>query len=113
MANPGTERGQQSSILVESVKEKDDLLEQLESQIEESAEGNFEVIADPMMRQEHIPHAAKNCECQATLLIVDDSAFNLIPLKMLLKNMGITCDQALGGQQAIDLFIANRNKTCC
>ena len=40
VANPGTEREQQSSILENSNKVKDDLLELLESQLEESAKGN-------------------------------------------------------------------------
>jgi len=40
VADPGTERSQQSSILEESVKQKDDLLDQLESQVAEIDEGN-------------------------------------------------------------------------
>lgn len=53
------------------------------------------------------------CDCEATALIVDDNAFNLFPLEALLNEMGIICEQALGGQEAIDLFIANRQKKCC
>lgn len=44
---------------------------------------------------------------------MDDNAFNLIPLEMLLDRQGIKCDKALGGQEAIDKFIKSREKTCC
>ena len=53
------------------------------------------------------------CDCEVTVLIVDDNAFNLLPLEMILGSMGIMCEQALGGQEAIDMFIQNRTKTCC
>ena len=56
---------------------------------------------------------AKTCGCEATALIVDDNAFNLIPLEVILQGLGIVSEQALGGQEAIDQFIANRSKTCC
>ena len=32
---------------------------------------------------------------------------------MILENIGIVSDQAFGGQEAIDKFIENRQKTCC
>ena len=48
------------------------------------------------------------CGCKATALIVDDSAFNLYPLKIMLRGLGITTEKASGGQEAIDQFIANR-----
>ena len=53
------------------------------------------------------------CGCEATVLIVDDNALNLITLEMVLQGLGIVCEQATSGQEAIDLFIANRSKTCC
>ena len=53
------------------------------------------------------------CDCKATVLIVDDNVFNLYPLDMILQGMGLTSEKASGGQQAIDLFIANRKKKCC
>ena len=56
---------------------------------------------------------AKSCDCRATALIVDDNAFNLIPLSTLLQTLGVTARQALSGQEAIDLFIEDRKKTCC
>ena len=56
---------------------------------------------------------SNECGCKATVLIVDDSAFNLIPLEYMLKKMGIICDKANGGLEAINMFIKNRKKTCC
>ena len=44
---------------------------------------------------------------------MDDNALNLIPLEIILEQMGFICDTANGGQEAIDMFIADRNKTCC
>lgn len=40
-------------------------------------------------------------------------AFNLIPLTSLLMDYGILSEPAMGGQEAIDMFIANRKKKCC
>ena len=31
----------------------------------------------------------EECDCTATALIVDDNAFNLIPLEVMLKGLGI------------------------
>ena len=53
------------------------------------------------------------CNCKATVLIVDDNYFNLIPLGILLQGMGLTVETASGGQEAIDQFITNRQKKCC
>ena len=54
-----------------------------------------------------------NCRCEATILIVDDNPFNLIALEVLLQTHKFKCDKANGGQEAIDMFKANRTKTCC
>ena len=40
---------------------------------------------------------ASQCDCEATVLIVDDNPFNLIPLEVMLGNIGIVCGQAHGG----------------
>lgn len=59
--------------------------------------------------------ANKSCECEATILCVDDNPFNLMPLTMLLKNkLGINVMEALNGAQAVEKFVANRNSqfTC-
>jgi len=44
---------------------------------------------------------------------VDDCALNLIPLDYLLQSMGMICQRALSGQEAIDLFVKDRKKKCC
>lgn len=54
-----------------------------------------------------------SCDCQATVLIVDDNAFNLFPLEMMLRQLGLHSEKASGGKEAIDQFIANRKKQCC
>ena len=53
----------------------------------------MEVIAeaDPLLSE-------VNCQCKATCLIVDDSEFNLIPLRVLLKtNFDIEVHEELSG----------------
>lgn len=44
---------------------------------------------------------------------MDDNIINLIPLQVLLSNLGIKSKLASGGQEAIDLFIKDREKKCC
>ena len=48
------------------------------------------------------------CECNATVLIVDDNPFNLMPLNMLLKKLDITVIEAYNGAQAVEKFAENR-----
>ena len=49
-----------------------------------------------------------------TVLIVDDSEFDLLPLEVLLGDLfQVQVEKATGGQQAIDLFAADRAKSCC
>ena len=46
-----------------------------------------------------------------SVLIVDDSEFDLIPLEALLGDAcGVEVDQATGGQMAIDMFKDDRSK---
>ena len=53
-------------------------------------------------------------ECDsATVLIVDDSEFDLLPLECCLADFEVEVVQALGGQLGIDKFRADRAKTCC
>ena len=50
----------------------------------------------------------------ATVLIVDDSEFDLLPLECILTDMcEVEVVQANGGQLAIDKFKADRAKACC
>eukprot|EP00347_Sterkiella_histriomuscorum_P018274 403346138 len=56
----------------------------------------------------------KQCTCTAQILIVDDNMFNLIPLEMILKEMfGLQVDKAFNGQEAVNMFNKNLQKTCC
>ena len=51
---------------------------------------------------------------QKTVLIVDDSEFDLFPLEAMLSGMcGVEVEQATGGQESIDKFNADRSKSCC
>lgn len=55
-----------------------------------------------------------DCNCQSTVLIVDDNMFNLIPLELILKEMfQIQVDKAFDGKEAVDKFSINLNKKCC
>ena len=55
----------------------------------------------------------KTCGCKATALIVDDDPMGLYPLELILQGVGIVCEQAHGGMQAVNQFITNREKDCC
>ena len=58
--------------------------------------------------------ASKACTCKATVLVVDDNQFNMLPLTMLLKsNHGLTCLEASDGAQAVEIFRKDRSKSCC
>lgn len=53
---------------------------------------------------------AKKCECEATIMCVDDNPFNLMPLTLLLKSkLNIKVIEALNGAQAVEKFVENRN----
>ena len=53
----------------------------------------------------------QDCKCSATVLIVDDNPFNLMPLRMLLETKhDITVLEANNGQKALDIFIENRKQ---
>lgn len=54
-----------------------------------------------------------NCDCKATILIVDDNMFNLVPLELMLDELNIVVDKAMDGQEAVEMFKSNFDKTCC
>ena len=55
-----------------------------------------------------------NCKCKATVLLVDDQPFNLVPLKMMLRDrLKIKCDFGEDGMQEVSMFERNQSKTCC
>ena len=58
--------------------------------------------------------ADKRCGCKATVLLVDDCHFNLIPLRAILEeDFDIEVDEAMDGQQALRMYEENMRKTCC
>ena len=47
----------------------------------------------------------KTCKCEATVLIVDDNDFNLIPLEAILESeFDLKCDQACDGLDAFQKY---------
>lgn len=50
-----------------------------------------------MYSKDSVDNRIGQCGCRATALIVDDNAFNLIPLEVLLRGLGIETQKALGG----------------
>ena len=56
----------------------------------------------------------KTCQCMATVLIVEDNYYNVLPLKMLLRTTyGISTDRAENGKLGFEAFYQNVTKTCC
>ena len=54
------------------------------------------------------------CNCVATVLMVDDNEFNLVPLSLILKSQHkIQSIKALDGEQAVKIFRKDRMKRCC
>ena len=56
------------------------------------------------------------CEAcgRKTVLLIDDSEFDIIPLSSLLTSLcQVNVEQAIGGQEGIDKFKADQAKTCC
>ena len=48
------------------------------------------------------------------MLIADDNPFNIMPLEMVLESMfDIAVDTAEDGDDEVDMFKANMEKTCC
>lgn len=53
------------------------------------------------------------CECQPSVLCVDDMSFNLIPLVGMIKKwFKIDSDVAVNGKQALDKYTEGLNKPC-
>ncbi len=54
------------------------------------------------------------CTCQASVLIVDDNPFNLIPLSVNLKEKHkLFSDLGEDGIEEVKMFKKNMEKTCC
>eukprot|EP00347_Sterkiella_histriomuscorum_P007736 403347751 len=55
-----------------------------------------------------------NCDCEAQIMIVDDSMFNLIPLELMLQNINnLQVIKAYNGLEAVNLYKERLQKTCC
>jgi PleD family two-component response regulator len=85
-----------------------------------SASGSYFEITDEQSSHEDSENdpvelnAFGKCNCRATVLLVDDQPFNLIPLKMILKErMNIKCDFGEDGEKEVSMFEKNQAKTCC
>ena len=60
-----------------------------------------------------IPQNEENCECKPSVLIVDDTEFNIIPVERMLKNhFNIDVHKASNGQIAVDMFKQRLAKPC-
>ncbi len=70
-----------------------------------------EYVSSPQPR---IPQAeaAVNCECPK-ILLVDDNESILFVLQNYLKTAGLTADEALNGQEAINKLIERSMMDCC
>ena len=70
--------------------------------------GNFDDALIKSIKSNH------SCTCKATVLVVDDNEFNLIPLTTLLEsNHGLTCIKSSDGAEAVEIFRKDRVKRCC
>ena len=50
----------------------------------------------------------------ATVLVVEDNFYNVVPLRLILKNSaGISIDRAENGKIGVDMYAANATKKCC
>ena len=55
----------------------------------------------------------KRCDCQARILVVDDIEFNILPLKLLIKeHFDIDIEEATNGAIAIDMYKKGLEKPC-
>mmetsp|Transcript_42814 Transcript_42814/g.56575 ORF Transcript_42814/g.56575 Transcript_42814/m.56575 type:complete len:84 (+) Transcript_42814:1309-1560(+) len=56
----------------------------------------------------------KGCSCVATVLIVEDNFYNVVPLRMMLRNQyGIQIERAENGKLGAEAYERNAKKTCC
>ena len=55
-----------------------------------------------------LPKENVECQCEE-VLIVDDDAFNLLSLELILKNFNVKCVKAMNGKEAVSLVA---NKSC-
>ncbi len=102
---------------IELPKEKDDQANNLgvhfdEGSAKDHSASGLSVLQDDAL----IGSMGENmqCQCKATVLVVDDNEFNLLPLTIMLKaNHKIICVKALNGAEAVRIFKKDRAKRCC
>ena len=47
----------------------------------------------------------RSCDCIATVLVVEDIFYNVVPVRVMLKqSFGITIERACNGQQGVDFY---------
>ena len=55
----------------------------------------------------------KKCECTARILVVDDIDFNILPIKLLIKeHFDIEIEEALNGAIAVEMYKKGLDKPC-
>ena len=71
----------------------------------------IEIIASKKRNKES--NIKLKCQCVPKIMLVDDNDFNLMPLNLLISQLfQIKTELAFNGQQAINLFVENYEKTC-
>lgn len=73
-------------------------------------ESDIEIVSDSLKTEKS---SKRLCACEATVLLADDNAFNIIALRDMLKLFEIKCDVAENGKEVVEKFCADQNKTCC
>jgi hypothetical protein len=54
------------------------------------------------------------CKCFATVLIVEDNLYNVVPVKMILRqSYDIALERAANGLEGIQMFKKDLEKKCC
>jgi PleD family two-component response regulator len=57
---------------------------------------------------------SRRCTCHATVLVVEDNQYNVMPVEMILKhNYGIDIDVATDGKSSVQMIKKNFTKKCC
>lgn len=53
----------------------------------------------------------RKCDCPQ-VLIVDDNAYNIMAMRLLLRQHKLTADEAINGKVSIDRVLARKDNTC-
>lgn len=71
----------------------------------------FDVSSTASLNLNRSPFDIKSCRCPS-ILVVDDDIFNIDAIKLVLKKLGYTCDQAYNGKQAIEFVLQRKDGLC-